>query len=368
MIRVLHVLGGLNRGGAETMVVNLYKEIDRKTIQFDFIIHSNTEIEYVNQIKKLGGRVFLFPKFKGYNIIEYRKRWKNFFKLHPQYKILHSHIRSFASVYIPIAKSYGLKTIVHSHSTSNGSGIKSIIKDVLQKPLATQSDFLFSCSTEAGRWLFGENSLNKDNYYLIRNSIDVESYKYNQNIRNEYRRQLNLENNTIYCHVGRLTKPKNHIFLLDVFKEISKKERNSILIIVGEGEFRNDIENKIRELKLQDKVIMMGSRDDVNKILQAADVFLFPSLWEGLPVSVVEAQASGLPSLVSNRITKEVDITPCIKYLPIDQGIDVWVENAIKIKEERIISAADLVKNAGYDIKNSANRLKTFYTNLNNSV
>lgn len=364
MIRVLHVLGGLNRGGAETIVLNLYRSIDKTKVQFDFIIHSKNETDYTSEILNLGGRIFIFPKFKGYNLIEYRNVWKKFLREHSEYKILHSHVRSYASIFLPIAKNFGLKTIIHSHSTSNGKGMKSTIKDLLQKPLANQADYLFSCSTEAGRWLFGDDSINNDNYYLVRNSIDVEKYRFNEDIRNEYRRKLNLTNQTVYCHVGRLSEPKNHMFLLEIFKGIIENDSNSILLIIGDGELKIDIEKKIIDLKLQNKVITMGSRDDVEKILQASDVFLFPSLWEGLPVSVVEAQAAGLPSLVSNRVTKEVDISPSIKYLPIDEGIDIWVNEAIRINKVRFLDSADYIKKAGYDIFKTANWLSIFYRSL----
>lgn len=364
MIRVLHVLGGLNRGGAETIVMNLYRIIDKTKVQFDFIIHSENETDYISEIKNLGGRIFIFPKFKGYNIIEYCTTWKKFLSEHSEYKILHSHVRSYASIFLPIANNFGLKTIVHSHSTSNGEGIKGTIKNFLQKPIASQADFLFSCSTEAGRWLFGNDSINNDNYYLVRNSIDINRYRFNENIRNEYRRNLNLTNLTVYCHVGRLSEPKNHMFLIDIFKEITKKEPNSMLLIVGDGELRNDIESKIRKLNLQNKVILMGSRDDVEKILQAADIFLFPSLWEGLPVSVIEAQAAGLPTLVSNRVTKEVDISPCIKFLPIDHGIDIRVNKIMNMSKERLPKAENFVISAGYDISETSKWLLEFYRSL----
>lgn len=366
LIRVLHVLGGLNRGGAETMVMNLYKEIDKTKIQFDFITHSNTNDDYVEDIRNLGGKIHVFPKFKGYNIISYRKAWRKFLKTHPEYKILHSHLRSYASIYIPIAESFGLKTIIHSHSTSNGKGIKSLVKNFLQIPLAKQADYLFSCSTEAGKWLFGDESINKDNYFLLKNSINVDDYKYNIEIRNRYRKYLNLDNKIVCCHVGRLSEPKNHMFLLEVFKKLLEKQNNSVLLIIGEGNLRKEIEDKIKELNLQNKVIMMGSRDDVPNILQAADLFLFPSLWEGLPVSVVEAQAAGLPCLVSNKVTNEVDLTPNLKYLPIDKGVDIWVNEALNIDKTRNKNSADIIIEAGYDIVSSAKWLSDFYRGILN--
>lgn len=366
MIRILQVMGGLNRGGAETMVMNLYKSIDRREIQFDFITHSNTKDDYFDEIKKMGGKIYVFPEFKGYNLISYRKTWRVFFKMHPEYKILHSHLRSFASIYLSIAKKHGLRTIIHSHSTSNGKGIKSIVKKALQKPLSKQSDYLFSCSTEAGKWLFGDDAIHKENFYIINNSIDVENYRYSEKIRNNYRKHLNIQDKRVFGHIGRLSEPKNHIFLLDIFKKISEINSDSILLLVGDGECREKIEGRIIELSLKDKVIMLGSRNDVSCILQSFDVFLFPSLWEGLPVSVVEAQAAGLPCLVSDKVTKEVALSPAIKYLPIDEGIDLWVDEAINIDSRRILESADKVIEAGYDITKSSKWLTEFYRRIAN--
>lgn len=364
MIRVLHVLGGLNRGGAETMVMNFYRTIDRNQVQFDFVIHSSSQNDYRREIENMGGKIYVFPKFNGYNIISYRKVWKDFFNNHPDYKIIHSHVRSYASLFFPIASKNGLITIIHSHSTSNGKGFKSLIKDLLQIPLSRQADYLFACSKEAGEWLYGSRKVEANNFYLVKNSIDVDKYEYNEKIRNKYRDELNIRNNLVLGHVGRLSAPKNHMFLLDVFKNISEINSDAILILVGEGELREDIEKRITDLNLNDKVIMLGSRNDVSEILQAVDVFLFPSLWEGLPVSVVEAQAAGLPCLVSDKVTREVDLTSCIRYIPIDQGIDIWVNEAIKINKIRNMDAADMIIEAGYDITKSSKWLTDFYRGI----
>lgn len=364
MIRVLQVMGGLNRGGAETMVMNFYKVMDRNEIQFDFITHDQEKMDYKEEIEKMGGKVYVFPKFKGYNIVTYRNTWKSFLKNHPEYRILHSHLRSYASIYFPIAKKYGLKTIIHSHSTSNGNGFKSIVKYLLQKPLAKQADYLFACSKEAGEWLYGSDRINDDNYYLVKNSIDVNKYRYNKKIRDNYRKELNLDNKLVLGHVGRLSKPKNHIFLLKVFKKILEKNSNVILLIIGDGDLKEEINNKIKELDLEDKVYMLGSREDVEYILQAIDIFLFPSFWEGLPVSVIEAQASGLPCILSNTITDEVKLLDNLEYLPIDKGEDLWADTLLNMDKTRIKNGSEIVSSKGFDIVKTSKWLLKFYKNL----
>lgn len=362
-IRVLQVIGGLNRGGAESMLVNLYKAIDKSKVQFDFIIHDANQNAYVKDIEALGGKIYVFPQFAFKNIGAYKKHWKEFLKNHPEYKIIHSHVRSYAIVFVRIAKKLGLRTIVHSHSTSNGSGKKALIKNLMQLPLRKECDYLFACSKISGQWLFGEKAVTAPNYKMIKNAIDTNKYKVESSVRDEYRREFCGENKTVYGHVGRLSVPKNHRFLLEVFKKIVTKDPNSLLLIVGQGEIQNQIEGWISELELKDNVIMTGVRGDIPEVLSAMDVFLFPSLWEGLPVTVVEAQAAGLPCLVSDKVTDEVKVSDAVTYLPIDKGIDCWVSNALNLKGKRFDVISD-IKKAGFDVSESAKELEIFYKGI----
>lgn len=362
MIRVLHVLGGLNRGGAESMIMNLYRNIDREQIQFDFIVHTdNIKQDYSDEVLKMGGKIYHFPKFKGYNIGEVKRKWEAFFLEHTEYKILHSHVRSYASLYLPIAKKYGLITIIHSHSTSNGGGISSIVKKFMQSSLKDKADYLFACSEESGRWLFGEKAIKQDNYRMIPNAVDTSTFVFDENIRAKMRDALNISGGTVaYGHVGRFHPAKNHMFLLEVFKGIFEKQPNSKLLIVGDGALRGEIEEKIKSLELSESVMLLGSRGDVAEIMQAMDVFVFPSKWEGLPVTVVEAQATGLPCFVSDTITRDVNTSSLVKYLPINSGTNIWVNEILKCDFTRKDVIQD-IKNAGFDVKESAKKLTDFY-------
>ena len=362
-IRVLQDLGGLNRGGAETMIVNLYKAIDKSKVQFDFIIHNANEDAYVEEIKALGGKIYVFPKFTMKSLSAYKQHWKDFLKQHPEYKILHSHVRSYAIFFIRIAKKYGLKTIVHSHSTSNGRGLQAYVKAALQLPLRRESDYLFACSTISGEWLFGKKAVRAPNYRMIKNAINTNKYKVDYAVRNEYRKQFNAEDKTVYGHVGRLSEPKNHRFLLELFSGIIKEEPYSLLIIVGEGSCRGQIELWIRELNLEHYVIMTGARSDIPQILSAMDVFLFPSLWEGLPVTVVEAQAAGLPCLISDQVTREVAVSEAVTYLPINQGVSCWVEKAVAAAGKRFDVIKD-IETAGFDVNSGVAELENFYGSI----
>ncbi len=362
-IRVLQVIGGLNRGGAETMLFNLYKAMDKTKVQFDFVIHSADQDAYADEIKAMGGEIYVFPKYTLKNHFAYKKHWRNFLRNHPEYKIVHSHVRSYAIVFLRVAKKMGLKTIVHSHSTSNGGGLKAKVKNFMQGPLKKECDYLFACSKISGQWLFGKDVVNAPNYRMIKNAIDTSKYVIEPIVREEYRKEFGAQNKTVYGHVGRLSAPKNHKFLLEVFKEILKKDKNSLLLIVGQGECKKQIESYINELDLNDNVIMTGVRGDIPQVLSAMDVFLFPSLWEGLPVTVVEAQASGLPCLVSDKVTDEVKVSDAVIYLSIEEGTKIWVYNALKLKGKRFDVIED-IKKAGFDVSESAKELEIFYKGI----
>lgn len=363
LIRILHMIGSLDIGGSQAMVINLYKAVDRSKIQFDFVMDHPSANSLVPIVKELGAKIYTMPTFKGGNIKEIRTAWSTFFIEHPEYKVLHSHVRSYASIYIPIAKKYGVKTIVHSHSTSNGSGFSAVAKMILQYPLRFQADYFFGCSREAGEWLFGKKVVKSNRYHMLQNAIDTNLYIQNVKIREKYRRNLGIEGKRVFLHVGRLHPSKNHNFLLNVFAEVLKKQSDSILLIAGDGELRTEIEEKIKELHLDNSVIMLGSRNDIPNLLQASDCFLFPSKWEGLPVTVVEAQAAGVPCLISDHVTKDVGISELVIYLPIDDGIEVWVNKIQRLDYQKKDVIAD-IKRAGFDVKTTAKLMENFYRGI----
>lgn len=360
--RALHMIGSLEIGGSQAMVMNLYEKIDRKQLQFDFIVDHPEQTYLLNKIEALGGKVYFMPTFKGWNIIEIKHAWNQFFVEHPEYKILHSHVRSYASLYIPIAKKHGVKTIIHSHSTSNGSGIASIVKRIMQYPLRYQADYLMACSNEACRWLYGDKACLKDNYIFLPNAIDTEKYRYSEAAANKYREQFCLVGKFVVGHVGRFHEAKNHMFLLEVFAEVAKRRSDAMLLLVGDGERRSSIETKIKDLQIEECVILAGSRGDVAEIMSAMDVFVFPSLYEGLPVTVVEAQAAGLHCLISSCITEDVDISELVERLPInDTG--AWVERILTMDVNRI-DVMQRINQAGFDVNDSACRLMDFYETI----
>lgn len=359
-VKVLEMLPGLNYGGSQTMIVNLCANIDFDKVQCDFIIDHPDLLAMEPIVDKLGSKIYTVPSFRGTNIFEIRKAWNEFFETH-DYDIIHSHSRSYAAVYLQIAKKHGLKTIIHSHNTSNGKGIGSFIKGIMQLPLRKIADYFFACSLEAGKWLFGNKVVKSDRFYVINNSIDTKQYKYDEDIRKEYRKKFDQKNEKVFIQVGRMNAQKNYLFTLDVFEKYLKINPNSILFIVGDGELYKDITDKIKQLKIEDYVIILQHRDDVNKLLQMADVFLMPSLYEGLSVAAVEAQCSGIRCLMSDAVDKNVNITGTCKFISLDEN--EW----LKAMDEDISnrkSYAKQITDAGFDVKSNAKWLQDFYCSI----
>lgn len=363
-IKILQMIGSLNVGGSQTMILNIYEVIDKTKIQFDFIIDHDDHLYYKDYVESMGARVYTMPSFNGKNYFDVRKCWERFFQEHAEYKILHSHVRSYASVFLPIAKKNGVKTIIHSHSTSNGKGISSIAKHILQYPLRYQADFFMGCSKSSGEWLFGKKIIESQRFKVIANGVDINKYLPNDIIRNQIRNYLNIpDDNVVFGHIGRFHEAKNFPFLIELFSCIYRKNRKSKLLLVGDGGERSMIEELIQKLSLSDAVIMLGMRNDVPNILQAMDCFLFPSKWEGLPVTLVEAQASGIPCLVSDCVTREVALSDDIQYLPIDKGVDCWLESLKQVKFVRNDNSL-YIKKAGFDIETSADEIAKIYFEL----
>ncbi len=364
-VRILHVLGHLNRGGAETMVMNLYRNIDRNKIQFDFVISTREKCDFTNEIKLLGGRIYSLPRFNIKNAVHYTKAWHDFFKEHKEYKIIHGHVRSTAAIYLKIAKQYGLTTIAHSHSTSSGKGLSAIVKNTLQFQIRFIADYLFACSNAAGIWLFGEKACQKDNYFVLNNAIDAKDFTYNEEKRLQTRRMLQIEDKFVIGHVGGFKREKNHEFIVKVFKEVYKKCDQTVLLFVGDGKLRPKIEQEVNELDLTDHVIFTGVSSEIPSLLQAMDVFFFPSLYEGLPVTLIEAQAAGLPCLVSEAISKESSVTNLIEYYSLNNSIEEWADKLLHYSDSYTRrNTYDEIKNAKYDIGTTSKWLENFYLGL----
>lgn len=359
-IKVLQMISSLYCGGSQMMVMNLYKNIDKSKVQFDFVVDHPEYKELLPIVEEYGGKVYTVPAFNGFNLFEVIKAWNKLFIDHPEYKILHSHTRSYASIYLPIARKHKVKTIIHSHNTSNGKKKNAIFKAILQYPLRFVSDYYMACSVDAGKWLFGDGIVNSNKFNVLYNAIDYKKFEFNKKIRDKYRKDFNIGNKTVYIQVGSFSEQKNHSFTLNLFSEILKKKNDCFLVLVGDGEYRNDIEKQIEQLSLKENVMLLGKRDDVASLLMMADCYLMPSVFEGLSVAAIEAQASGITCLLSDTVSKDVKIADFVEFLPLD--INTWLDKCLnKFDRNNIQKNDDYLK---YNILNSVKWLEKYYENI----
>lgn len=349
-----------NIGGIESFIMNIYRNIDRSKIQFDFLCFS-PKIPFSEEITKLGGKIY-YLKSRRENYFRNKKQVYSFFKEHQEYKLVHFHLNT-CSYIDPIlaASKTNKKIIVHSHNQWMGKNLRIRLLHFLNKnKIATMADELLACSNLAGNYMF-----NSKKYKLIKNAIDAEKFRYNPIVREKVRTILNIKDKFVIGHVGRFSYQKNHDFLLDIFDYVYKKNRNSILILIGSGELEEEIKNKIKRLNLEDVVLLLGNRNDIHNILQAMDVFVFPSYYEGLPISVIEAQAAGLPCIISNNITKDVSITKNMIFISLNESAEIWAQYALAYSKnyQRKDTISDII-NSGYDIKSLVKRIEKIYTDL----
>lgn len=364
MIKVLIVVSSLNQGsGVMGVVMNYYRNLDRKIIQYDFLCFREAETSYKKEIEELGGEVYYFTKPTLNGFMQAKKELNDFFrKKGKEYKVIHIHEVLVANIIYPYVKKYtNAKTIAHAHSTKfSDTTIKSIRNKLLCVGTATKVDFCVACSEEAGKTFFGKNIVKNKKFRVITNAIDIKKYGFEKNIREEYRKSLGIDSDDIVIgHVGRFSEEKNHFFLIDLIEQLSKLSLRYKLLLVGDGEIKKSIESAVSEKKLSESVIFTGNRKDVPKILNAMDIFVLPSFFEGVPMVIIEALANGLPCILSDRITKALQINDNVKYLSIDNGVDEWSKMINSGKLQRNDNLESL--NKCYDIKLEAEKLKDFY-------
>ena len=361
-IRVAHVIGNWLGGGVESVVMNYYRNIDRNKVQFDFLCsESSTDIPY-EEIEKLGGRVFIVPNYT--KVFKYQKELKKIFKEN-NYKIVHSHISTMSVFPLRAAKKAGVPIrIAHSHSTTNKKEKKkNLLKQVLRPFSRVYATDYMCCSELAGRWLFGDKEYDKGNVYLLNNAIDLDKFKYNESLRKEKRKELCISDDTLVIgHVGRFVAQKNHSFLIDIFNEVHKQRENSILLLAGQGPLMEEMKEKVKILGIEESVKFLGQRNDIDKLYQAFDVFLLPSLYEGLPVVGVEAQATGLLCELSNDMTKETKVLDTTRFMSLDNTAEEWANKILDdySKFKRHDTTSEVTKN-DFNIKKESTKLVQKY-------
>ena len=367
VIRILHVVHGMDCGGAENMIMNIYRKIDRSKIQFDFMVHTEKKCFFDDEITSLGGIIYRVPYYYVRNGKEYKRSVQEIFEKNCSIKAVHGHLGSCAHIYLKIANKYGCFTIAHSHNTNpTDISIKNTLYYLFNIKTRRIAKYFIGCSLKAGQDRFGKRITQGNNFTVLNNAIDTEKFIFDSDIRDKVRNSLGITNEYVLGHVGRFNYQKNHTYLIDIFFAFLNEHPNSVLVLVGEGSLRKEIQDKVNRLNIGNKVIFTGLRNDVNELLQGFDCFVFPSHYEGLPVTVIEAQASGLKCVLSDNITKEVAITDLISFVPINSNdIEKW-----RLKMDSNYVRKDMHKEiteAGYDINTTVKWIENLYMRQNGS-
>lgn len=358
-IRVLQIIGSMNLGGAENFLMNVYRKIDRTKVQFDFVVHKQGVFD--DEIKKLGGEIYYIKPLQKVGPIKYKKELKGIFDS-KKYRIVHSQIDQVSGFILKVAYQCGIPVrIAHSHSSKNSNSfVGKIYKSYLQKKINKYSTKRYACSDKAGKWLY-----KRADFEVINNGIDINKFVFNANERKKMRKQYNIDDSTLVIgHVGRFMDAKNHEYLIDIFNDYNKNvNANSALLLIGSGELKEKIILKVNKLNLNKNVIFLEGLTDVYRYYNMMDIFVFPSIYEGLPLTLIEAQVNGLKCLISKNVTSQCQITNKCEFLDINQSSQIWA-NKITKSENRIINK-NSKKILSFNSQNIANKLCEFYVKNN---
>lgn len=363
-IRILHVLGTTNLGGAESRIMELYRSMDRESVQFDFLVHNDKEGHYSKEIVSLGGCIYSVPRFNGKNYRAYRRALVEFFDGHHEYAAVHGHMTSTAAIYLPIAKCAGIPvTIAHARSAGVDRGIKGVATKILRYPLKNRADYLFTCSAEAGVAVYGKMAVQQGRVWTIPNAIDTNRFRFNPKVRETIRNELGVSDKFVIGHVGRFSFMKNHAYLVEVFRELCKLRDDAALVLIGKGELEDIVKQQVTALGLEEKVHFLGTRSNVEDYYQAFDYFVFPSSFEGLPGSAAEAQAAGLCCLISDKVTREAALTDLAVYRSIDEPPAKWAQE-IQDNAKKALVRRDMqqeITARDFDVTIQAGQMEQFY-------
>ena len=342
----------MNTGGAETFLMKLYRNIERTKYQMDFCVNTKDECFYNKEIREMGGKVHYIPP-KTADINEFKKQLTELIKNEKYEYVLRITSNAAGFMDLKIAKNAGAKVCAaRSSNSSDGESLRVKIIHYLSRLLyGKYVDVKFAPSDLAAEYTFGKVALKKGKVSLLHNAVDLNIYHYYAKEREDIRKELSLEDKKVIGHIGRFMHQKNHSFLLDIFYEIKKKEPNSVLLLVGgNGDLEKSVRQKVADRGLEDSVIFAGIRSDIPQILSAMDVFVMPSFFEGMPNTVIEAQATGLPCVISDTITKQADITGLVEYLPLSQPASIWAEKALAVISDSRQDTKQYFIDNGYDI------------------
>lgn len=354
-IRILQVTTIMNRGGLETMIMNYYRKLDRSKVQFDFLVHREERGDYDDEIESMGGKIYRMPRIMPGNYRKYFKSLDDFFKANKEYKVVHSHINENSGFVLRAAKKYNIPCrIAHSHQSDLKVDYKYPFRMFARLYLKNANNY-FACGDRAGKWLFG-----KKDFTILNNAVDSELFRINKDSSERVRKELKIEDKFVIGHVGRFNPQKNHEFLISVFNEILKIKENAVLLLIGEGYLEEKIKEQVKDLGIEENVKFLGLRTDIPDLMQGMDLFLFPSLFEGLPVVLVEAQAAGLKCVTSTGVTKESDLTNSIEFYDLNLSPKEWAQKILSLDINKKDNS-QILKEKGYDSATNIKWLVDFY-------
>lgn len=366
MLRVLHSVSNMARAGIETMLMNYYREVDRSQVQFDFLANKPAPGEYDEEIRRMDGRVFVSPGLNPLHFPKYKRFVADLVHTDPEIKIVHAHNEAMGYYALKSAKDAGVRVrIAHAHNTQIIRDYKYPLKLICKQLLPGAATDYWSCGRDAGLYYYGETRWNASGF-ILRNAIDVSRFTFRQEERHRLRRLHDLDGCFVIGHVGRFNVQKNHSRLLDIFAEIVKAVPDARLALIGVGELEQSVKEKARAMGIQDKTLFLGQMADVSGWYQAMDCFVLPSLFEGLPVVGIEAQAAGLPCFFSDCVTDEVLLSGAARRISLQAQDAQWAREILAAghsSEERM-QGVDLVRRAGYDIRTEARKLQEIYLEM----
>lgn len=360
MIKILYVNGGtMDRGGVSTFMMNVYEKMHSEKIQIDFLVHTLSKGVRDEDILNLGGKIFRVPA-RGKNPLKNYRQIKQIM-LDGNYDVVHAHADAGNSTILSIAKECDIPIrISHCHNTNytNKSLLKKFLNEQLKKQIPRYATHLWACSEKAGEWLYGNHS-----FEVIPNAIDVQKFIYSPQLSKDLRKELNLENKFVIGHVGRFDYQKNHDFLLKVFAEVVHEREDAHLVLIGKGELEEVIKKQANQLGILDKISFLGESSNVNKLINVFDVGVFPSLFEGFSIAMVEMQVNGLSLVVSDTVPSEINLTDNIRFLSLDETIKYWCKTILETKG-RDNGAVDKIIAKGYNLSDMVNKLTKTYERI----
>lgn len=364
-IRVAQVMGKMDGGGVESVVMNYYRAIDREKVQFDFIVDADSALVPKAKIEALGGRVLVVPPYQ--KMLSYHRELVSLFR-RKRYHIVHSHINTLSVFPLFAAMRAGVPVrVAHNHSRAGkGEFSRNVMKYALRPFSKTFATHYCACAQHTGEWLFGSRAMKKGEVRIFCNAIDLAPFSFQEQSRAEVRRELGLSEELVVGHVGRFVHVKNHQFLIEVFYELLKQRADAVLLLVGDGPLRTESEALADRLGVSDHVRFLGQRSDLGRLYQAMDLFLLPSFYEGLAVVCVEAQTASLPCLVSDQVSRETDLLGSMDFFPLDAGAKDWADEVLRLlaRSGARVDCREQIRAAGYDIQCAAKELEEFYLAL----